>query len=179
MNLTEILHENRDLIDERWRDAIFRTYPLDTVGFMRRQKDQFANPVGQRTTAAISALVDLLIGEGLDSEAVRPHIDEIVRVRAIQDFSASQAVGVIFLLKTVVRELVRQSEEGASLYGELLQFESKIDSLALLSFENYCICRDQINQLRIDEVKRQHSRLLERAKMIYGDQAEDPDTPKH
>ncbi len=179
MNLSELLHKNRDRIEERWRDSIYRTYPIDTVGFMRRQRDEFANPVGQRTSAAVGAIVDAMLTEGLDSEVVKPHLDEIVRVRAVQDFSPSQAVGVIYLLKTVVRDLVRGVDGGESLYGELLQFESKIDSLALLSFENYCICRDQINQLRVDEIKRQHSRLLERAKKIYGDQAEDPDTPKH
>lgn len=179
MTLSELLHENRDRIEERWRDAIYRTYPIDTVGFMRRQRDQFANPVGQRTSVAVGALVDAILADGLDSEVVKPHLDEIVRVRAVQEFSPSQAVGVVYLLKSIIRELVRETDGGESLFGELLQFESKIDSLALLSFENYCICRDQINQLRVDEIKRQHSRLLERAKKIYGDQAEDPDTPKH
>ncbi len=176
MSLLHILRENRTVLAEKWLDAIFRTYPLDTVGFMRRQTDQFANPVRHRTEEAVHEIVDALLKEKkLDTELVQKSIDEMIRVRAVQTFTASRAVGIIYLLKQLVREMVFKDLQSVKQAKELLQFESKIDVLALIAFDNYCDCREQIHNLRVNEVKNSQASLLRRAKMVLDTSAEEPD----
>jgi hypothetical protein len=172
MTLLDLLREKKSGIAEKWLEAIFRTYPLDTVGFLRKLTDPFSNPVAHRTAEAVPRILDALLADGLDSEAVTPALDAIVRVRAVQDFTPARAIGVLYLLKTLLREAVweksgktsRTDAESLSLAKELLQFESKIDSLALISFEIYTQCRDQIHESRIAEVKHRYSSILRWAK---------------
>ncbi len=59
-------------------------------------------------------------------------LDDIVRIRAVQQFSASDALGFIFLLKKSLRESIPEKMmKDQHLVGELLKLESRVDSLAL------------------------------------------------
>ncbi|NIR14663.1 MAG: hypothetical protein GWN86_12250, partial [Desulfobacterales bacterium] len=44
--------------------------------------------------------------KGVDREGVSPFLDRIIRIRAVQDFSPSQAIAFVFLLKRVIREVL-------------------------------------------------------------------------
>jgi hypothetical protein len=177
MALSDILAENRKHLIDRWSEAVLQTYPLDTVGFLRKQDDPFANPVGDRTRKAVTALVDILMGETMDTDDLEAALDDMMRMRSVQDFTPGAAVGVIFHVKTLVRELVRKRlKREPALAAELLQFESKVDSVALISFNIHSRCREEVYELRVREIKNQHARLLKRAKMLYEDPAEEPKT---
>lgn len=176
MSLLGILREKRDELKEQWLQAIFRTYPLDTVGFMRRQHDQFENPIYHRSKEAVNTLVDMLLeDDGLDTVAVKPWVEEIVRVRAVQDFTPARGVGVMFLIKGLVRKQLEKQLGDVALLRELLQFESKIDSLALISFDIYSQCKQELFELRVREVKNSQASLLRRARLVLDTSAEEPD----
>jgi len=177
--LLSLLRSKQEDISTAWRDAIYQTYPLDTTGFLRRVKDEFNNPVGYRTDHAVPALVAALLKDDLDSEDILGPVDDIIRVRAVQDFAPSKAVGVFFLLKSVVRKVVKAAGAESELAVELLQFYTKVDSVVLIAFDNYTSCREKLFQLRVEEIKRRQSRLLERAGMICSTQAEEPDPTHH
>jgi len=173
MALQEVLQGNKKVLLEKWLEAIFRTYPLETVGFMRRNTDQFENPIRHKTVEAATRIVDALLREKLDTEEVTPWLDEMIRLRAVQEFTPARAVGIVYLLKGVVRRMVEQAQGDGKLAWELLQFESKIDSLALISFDIYSKCRQQIFELRVAEVKNSQASLLRRARMVLDTSAED------
>ncbi|MGE4298427.1 MAG: RsbRD N-terminal domain-containing protein [Desulfovibrionaceae bacterium] len=177
MTLLDQLRDQREQLADAWLQSVFKTYPIDTVGFLRSKKDQFANPVGNRTTKAIRVLTDELLKDGLDTEAVQEPLDELIRIRTIQDFTPAAACGVIYFLKTIVRDLMAKTPLTPELMTELLQFESKLDTLALISFNIYIKCKTLVYEMRIKEVKLAQHRLLQRAGMICGTAAEDePDT---
>ncbi len=177
MSLLSLLREKRRHVAEEWIKSIFATYPLDTVGFLRKGKDPFENPVGDKTRQAVDALLEaLLVNDGLEFESVNQPLDDLMRIRSLQDFAPSGAVGVVFFLKSIIRKVVQSEISDAKSAQELLQFESKIDSLALISFDIYCKCKEQVYEIRIKEVSNRHSRLLERAKMLYEPSAEASDT---
>ena len=176
MKLEQYLCDNSQALKERWLDAMFRTYPLDTVGFMRKKRDQFQNPVGHRMGLAADALVDALLKPGLDSEEIAGPVDDIVRIRAVQDFTPARAIGVFYLLKSIVRDMVKGDLADGDTARELLQFESKIDTLVLVSLDVYVQCKAQIYEMRIREINNKHHMLLKRAKMVC-EPAEEPDTP--
>lgn len=163
--LYEVLWAARADMAKRWCDIVYGTYPFDTIGFLRTKTDRFANPVGYRTEAAARAILDMLFLQQPDEEKLRHEIDEIMRVRSIQQFSPEISVGIFFALKDILRQTVKDSDRAAECYVDLLDMESRVDAVALMAFGAYARCRETLHQLRVDEIKRgasQINRLLAR-----------------
>lgn len=174
MNLNNLLLERKSAILKRWFDLILESYPADATSFLKGQKNRFANPVGY----AISQGIDGLFGEilfELDSERVSPFLDNIMRIKAVQDFSPSQAISFIFLLKKVIRKELGSEIRGDRISEELLALESRIDDLALLSFDIYMKCRERIYELKSNEVRNMTFRLLQKANLVYEIQEQESD----
>jgi len=166
MKLKGLLEQNKSSILARWFDAIMETYPIDNTGFFKKQEDRFANPVGHTFSQGIESILEALIEEKDLAEGL-PFLDDIIKVRAVQDFTPSKAVNFIFSLKKVVREELKKEIRKDQIDNELLSFESKIDDLALFAFNIYVKCREQLNQLKIDELKRMTFTLLKKANLMY------------
>ena len=98
MKLEELLLQKKSHILKRWLDLILETYPLDAQRFLKHQKDQFLNPVGSTISREIEILFQEAI-KGINPERTCASLDGIIRIRAIQDFSPSEAVSFVFLLK--------------------------------------------------------------------------------
>ncbi|MBS1236879.1 MAG: hypothetical protein H6R37_123, partial [Deltaproteobacteria bacterium] len=127
MKLEDLLKHKASHIRKRWLDLIIETYPADSQRFLREQKDRFANPVGTTISRAVETLYHELL-HGMDSEKVNSSLDEIVRIRAVQDFSPARAMIFLFLLKKVLREELHQEiEENTAAWEELLALESRVD----------------------------------------------------
>lgn len=165
MKLIGLLEEKRSVILKRWFEAVIDTYPTDTSGFMKKQKDQFSNPVGYTISQGIESILDALM-EGKELAAGLSFLDDIIRVRAIQDFTPSKAMSFIFLLKNVIREELEKEIRQRQVYDDLLEFESRIDNLALLSFDKYSKCREQLYKLKTDELQRMTFKLLKKANLM-------------
>lgn len=166
MSLSEILFAKRSNIIRQWFDEILSSYPSDTVKFLKSQRDPFSNPVGNTIREGIDNLFNELISDKPDS-GLTPYLDNIIRIRAVQDFTPSEAVSFIFGLKDILRrELKDELRNGIS--QEYLDFENKIDNLALLAFDLFIQCREKIYELKAKEVKDMTFKLLERAKIICG-----------
>lgn len=165
MNLKKLLEEKRSVILQRWFDEIMATYPIDNSGFLKKQKDRFLNPVGHTFSQGINGIIEtLILGKGFEEEL--PFLDDIIRVRAIQDFTPAQALTFVFSLKKVVREELGKEIKQNQLYEELLKFESEIDKLALFAFNTYVKCREQLYELKTDELKRMTFTLLKKANLM-------------
>ena len=160
MNIDNLLSDKRSKIIKKWRGVIIKTYPKDTQSFFKREKSQFANPVGLTIEQEIETLYDEVI-KGNDIEKISSSLDNIIRIRAVQDFKPSQAVGFVLQLKQIIRE-----ELGNGHLGEMHELESRIDDVALLAFDVYSRCRQRLFDIRVKEVRGQVGRLLERANLI-------------
>lgn len=158
--LHAVLWPKKETLTKRWVEIVHGSYPFETIGFLRTRKDRFANPVGYRTESAAAALVDVLFTEQPDEEALLRAVDEIIRVRAVQEFPPEAAVGVMFAMKDLVRETVFASGQAELCLPALLALESRIDAVALMAFGVYARCRETLNQLKVDEFKRAHSQVL-------------------
>jgi hypothetical protein len=166
MNLSELLVQNRSSIVKKWCDLVLETYPEQSQNFLRKQKDQFANPVGRTIFEGIESIYDQLVGEG-DANKISLFLDNIIRVRAIQEFSPSQAVGFIFGLKRIIKDKLEREIQQNGISEEWGAFEPKIDTLALLCFDIYTKCRQEIFNIRVNEVRNQSHRLLKMAGLAY------------
>lgn len=174
MKLEKLLAQNKAPIVGRWLDLIFETYPDDAQSFLRKQKDHFANPVGTTLSKEIENLYDEVI-EGLEPDRVSPILDRIIRIRAIQDFSPSQAVNFIFLLKKAIKIETSAERLKDQPLEDLTIIESRIDNLALLAFDIYMQCREKLYEIRANETNNRLSRLLQRAGLISEIQDNQPD----
>jgi hypothetical protein len=178
MKLEDLLKQKASHIRKRWLDLIIQTYPADSQRFLREQKDRFANPVGTTLSRAVETLYHELL-HGMDSEKVNSSLDEIIRIRAIQDFSPARAMAFMFLLKRVLKEeLSQEIKESAAACEELLTLESRVDEMALRGFDLYMNCRERIFEIRAREAKNQVSRLLQKAGLLGEIPSWDPDTKK-
>jgi hypothetical protein len=159
--LRDILKESQSAIVERWLAETLASYQSSGAEFFQQTKDPFANPVGCALARGMTGVVDCLLTEK-PIESVRGNLDEIVKIRAVQDFSPSQALSFVFLLKKAVRKELGGRIDKQGLTADLARFESRIDEVALLAFEIYVHCREQVYQLRVDEVKRSVSGIMTR-----------------
>ena len=157
MNWKSFLQNNLSPVLARWNELALELYAAETIGFMKRQKDRFQNPVGHATTTALDELLRGL-ADGKQPGEMDEALDRLARVRAVQDFPPSAALRFVFLLKHVLRE-----QAGADGLDDLDQFDATIDTLALAAFDRYVRCREQLYELRADEFKRQMASLLKRA----------------
>jgi hypothetical protein len=96
----------------------------------------------------------------MERDQVLTCLDEIIRIRALQNFTPSQALAFIFLLKIVIREELAEEIRKENLAAEILELESRIDGLALLGFDVYTKRREKIYEIKADEAKRRVSGLM-------------------
>jgi hypothetical protein len=164
LNLKDLLKKQRSSIIDKWFDRIVDSYPADTAGFLKR-KGGFANPVGQTASQGIEDIFDGLLLDADPSE-IAPFLDSIIRVRAVQDFSPSQAVNFIFLLKKIIQDEIATYLQDGTIRGELDELESKIDTLALLSFDIFMKCREKLYDLKANELRDRTLWLLKKSNLL-------------
>ena len=158
----ELLQQSEDAIVARWLKAALSVYPDEASGAFRRQKDPFANPIGHSlrtgTREIFEALLDSM--DSMDSERIHRNLQEIISIRAVQEISASQTVAFIFELRNAVRAELGASASEPQVASELARFDDRIDQVALAAFDVYVENRERLCDLRVNEVKRQVSWIV-------------------
>ena len=162
MKLATLLEQNRETILGKWFDLIAETYPRATSEFLVKQADRFRNPVGHAITQNIGPIYDQVVSAMNRDELLRA-LDGIIRIRAVQDFTPSEAVAFVFQLKAVIREVMDDQLRGSEKWNDLADLESRIDRVALLAFEKYTECREKLDEIRSRQVESGTTRLRERA----------------
>lgn len=160
MKLIQMIAESRSAIVKEWFDRLAGQYADQTTKFLKNKKNRFDNPVGYRFATGLEGLFDKIVHDS-ENDEYKVFLDDILRIKAVQEFAARDSVGFVFLLKDIVREKFSKEVKNNDLMDELLEFESKIDRVALIGFEIYNACREQILELRVNEVKNQSARLLQ------------------
>ena len=170
MKLKEYLAQNRKVILGKWFDRIIDSYPADSSSFLRLEKDRFNNPVGYNISQDIEFLYDSLLDDRDDARLLEC-LEDIVRIRAVQEFTPSEALAFIPVLKEILREEFssRLSEHG--LAADLLALNAKIDRLGMKGFDAYMRCREKIYEIKANEAKMRVYKLLERTNLINGKSA--------
>ena len=168
MTLKDLLIQRQDKIVERWFNLIVTTYPPETARFLKREKDRFSNPVGNTTLQGLRNIYEELLEN--NTAKLPEALDSIIRIRSVQDFTASEAVAFTFRLKDIIRkELAGKMREGrpadaqSRLHEELHAFETRIDELSLLAFNIYMKCREKLYEIQTNEIKKRSRKAFEHA----------------
>ena len=170
MNFKKQLVEKKPAILKKWFDTVADTYPDNTSSFLKKQKAQFTNPVGYNLAEGLDGLFEALL-QGVIPDTVSVFLDSIIRIRAVQEFTPSEAVAFVFQLKKIVRqELGSEVLQQQRMIEELTAFDATIDDLALFSFDIFMKCREKIYEIKANEARSMTFRLLQQAKLIVDDQ---------
>jgi hypothetical protein len=139
---------SRQALLEQWFAEIVKGYPEQTARHIAAEGDAFHNPTGHTLRQHLADILDAVFaGNGAH---LTPALREIVHLRAVQDFTAAQAVAFLLPLKAILRA-----------EPEARTFDERIDRLMLLAFDLYVECRERVWEIRWNEQKRR-SWLLDR-----------------
>jgi hypothetical protein len=164
-DLVKIIEHKKAAIVKKWFDLTAQTYAPDTAEFLKSKSDPFANPVGGSILSSLDVLLDQLIHD-MDPQIINSYLDPIIRIRAVQNFSPSQATAFILSLKKVLRANLANELRDLRNTGELFEFESRIDQLCLMAFDIYMQCREKIYQISANETRNRTFKAFERAGLI-------------
>ncbi len=172
----EGLKKHRDEVYERWFDQVLAGYPKKTGEFLRSQKDPFDNPVAAGLREGLNLMVDGL-ADGVEPADLQEALDRVIRVRAVQDFSPAEAVGFVFDLKRIVRDVFDDGSNGAPRPDdeEMDDLDRSIDRLGLAAFDVYMSCREEVWAIRAREIRNQSLGIMERVQAWRERRADDED----
>jgi hypothetical protein len=171
MSSDQRLAEKKQEILNSWFQVTVDSYPADTARFLRGQSDPFANPVGQTTYHSLEALMDALIA-GSDRGVMSAALDPILRIRAVQTFTPSEATGFIFSLKQILRKYLADKDREDDV--DWMDVDRRIDEMALAAFDIFMACREKIYELKATESRNQFFGSLKRAGLMRGTEADGP-----
>jgi len=164
--LGEALREREDAILRRWTDVVLETYPARTGEVMRREHDRFANPLGHAIRTAVSDLFVAVTGESEDVTLGEP-LRDLVKILAVQELAPSQALAFVFRFKDALRLELGTAAASPAAAEALARLDRRLDSAALAAFDGYVACREQLLELRRQELRRSQSWLEEKLSQRY------------
>jgi len=173
MELRYLLENKKSSIVKKWFEFVIDTYAPDAALFFKNQRDDFLNPVGGTTRSILETLFETLL-ENLDTDSIAVMLEPLIKIRAVQKFSPSQAVGFLFALKTIIRKELKK--ELKKIRPEELELvDTRIDSLALIGFDVFVQCREKIYDLRTNTERSKIYTAFARAGLIKEIAADEPD----
>lgn len=105
--------------------------------------------MGHALRETLPVLLDAVLGRVSVADAAVP-LGQLIRIRAVQDLTPGKAVGFLFELYPLLRETVPAEE-----------LEDRVNQLALVAFDLYMRCREQVHAIQLKDLRRRAA-VLER-----------------
>jgi hypothetical protein len=161
MMMKSFIKINRNEILRRWREHVMSSYSSQGAAFMERERDRFANPVGASINDVTSHMLESLIEE-TDQSVYQEPLESFIKIRAVQEYTASQAVGFVFMLKNAIKETPGFEATFKEASEEQFTVLNRIDRMALDAFDCYAACREKLCDIAMNEFKRRNHKIMER-----------------
>jgi len=142
----EDLAQKRNIILDRWLGQTLASYSSQTAQFLRNERNNFRNPVGNTLREGLATLLDEITGK-MDAAKFKPALESIVRLWAVQDFTPAQATGFVRGLREILEEILDEDV--------LPIWQKRIDALASLALDLYMKSRKEIDEIKARERQRQ------------------------
>ena len=169
MSLKQRLMEKKASITASWRDTALAVPAGARFDFLEKQRS-IVDAMGSGLVQGMSGLFDALLQGGIPNDVSR-FLDIMVRIRASNDFTASQAVTFLIEVKKIIRrELGSDGLADAPLREELSAWDSAVDDLVLFAFDLYARSRENVLDANAAEESRKTLLLLKKAKLLPDDE---------
>ena len=176
MSIETLLASKKKAIVQKWIDQVLDSY--GSPDFFKKQKDRFANPIGSTVSEGLQNIFAILVEERDIAEAAKP-LEDIIKIRAVQEFTPSVAVSFVYEIKNIVREELAREKDREEVLNLLSVLDYRIDKIALMAFDLYMNSRERLHQIRVNEVLSGRSALTDGTKcvsaMLKRDQTESTD----
>lgn len=147
------LDRHREAILAHWFDRAIGVYADEAATRFAKESNRFANPVGTGLRDNLARILDaLLCGRKPATEA----LDNVLRVRAIQEMPASTALRFLAELPEVAAEVA-----GRDAAEDVRRLEEASRETMLAGFDAYMACREQVWKIRATELRSRSQRVLE------------------
>lgn len=130
-------------VAERWLERVIASYPAAVRSSLASKGDRFRNPAGYALEENLRIMARELMG-AMDHHALEQAIDGVVRLRAVQDFTPSEALEFVAGARAAIADVCGAVAEDT---------EQRIGELARMAVEQYTACRAQIAELRAKELR--------------------------
>lgn len=157
MTLKQTLEDNHAVLLKKWFQATIDTYPAQSAKILGKDVDRFDNPVGAVTRESLEDILHLLAAD-YTSDTLEKALDPVIRIRAVQAFSAADAVSFILSLKNIGETVMDSSFSR--------EFDRMVDQVLLAGFNRLMKCREDIFLLKATESKRRIHAAFERAGLV-------------
>ncbi len=164
--LNELLEKNKSKIVDKWIQVVKDSYPAETALFLKAENNPFANPVGNTISTGLTDLFELLSSKTIP-DSTESVLDPVLRIRAVQSFTPSQATDFLFSLKIIIKDIL-----GGELFkdknnmAEWLEIEAKIDQLIKTGFDIYMKCVIKLYEIKSTEMKKRTFSAFQRAGLV-------------
>jgi hypothetical protein len=163
VSLKNLLAEKKSAILDGWLKKALEVYPAESRVFFRNTQDPFSNPIGSTLRGGMEKIFQSIL-QPADRDQAYSLLDPIIRIRAVQNLSPSQAISFIPLLKESIGEVMgNQALERVS-FPEWTALNREIDWLTLQAFDIYMECREKIHYLRMKEFRNRRGKIQEEGK---------------
>lgn len=165
----KFFQEKRNLIIEKWFDALLNNYSPEAAKIFKREKDPFANPLGYNIHLGVEGILDWFEKEEKQDDVayVSAALDKILRILAVQELTPGQALSFIVTFKKIIKNLMRDYYKNKdAMWSEWQIFDERLDNLMLIAIEIYSNCREKLYQIKVDEANHRVYSLLRRANIV-------------
>lgn len=152
MSLTQRIKDRKKGILRSWFQEVLDSFPKQSQALIANNSDRFANPIGFTLNDAIAEIYAGVVGEKT-LEDIRPALERITKLRAIQDKQNPGQLGFLYGLKKILRTQCGAFERGFDDVEGLLEIEDRIDEIILLALEIYVQSREKIYELQVNELQ--------------------------
>jgi len=151
MKILTLLAEKESAIIKAWIKHVLSAFPADSVNFLAKQNDRFANPLGANFSEGLTALFRNLRSE--EPGDVFAALEQLMKVRAVQaELSPAESLAFVFAIKDIIRSECRKEWTGD--YDlEWPELAARVDRMALQAFDLYMASRERLFQVRIRELQ--------------------------
>lgn len=154
--LYKLLNKKKPQILSKWQPVAL-SYANNAPVIAQKNKGRFSDPMSYVIIKNTEEILNWVIKAEKNMDLVIP-LDEICKIKAIQDLKPREALSFIFFLKQIIREEIEDQSKINDWAVELWELDKRIDEVGLLAFDIYSECRTRIYDLRVNEIKRMYGR---------------------
>lgn len=154
--------EQKDAIAGKWFDLIIKSYPEQSYKHLKVGRKQFSNPIGYTIFHESQIILEQLTGD-FDKAVMSDAIRNIIKIRAVQDFSASEACMFMVQLKDVLYDIF-DKETSHKYFDDVFK---RIDAAALMAFDIYMESKELLYSIKANEIKKRTFKMIDRLNRKY------------
>ena len=166
MRLKKFLTDHKKEITERWFEIIIQTYPAESFKFFSESTKKFSNPVGYTIHEEISSIYEDMVNLSC-TEHTEKSLENIIKIRAVQEFTPTEAVSFIFRVKGIVRESAAELIPNSISIKEINNLDDFCDELACKAFDLYMSAREKLYEIKANEVRKRTQKIIDRLNRKY------------